>query len=105
MILGPTQRPGPGILYPFSLEKKTIEVLQSPVSSPKATREMDTIDLSKLNQFLRLEKFEIGNPRFKLMALSREIWMHQYLDDLLIRVQSQEEASHNTKVMVNPWVG
>ena len=35
------------------------------------------------------------------MALSRGIWIHQYLDDLLIRAQSLEEALYNTKVMMN----
>ena len=34
------------------------------------------------------------------MALSRGIRMHQYLDDWLIRAQSPEESSHNTKVVV-----
>ena len=36
----------------------------------------------------------------KLMALSRGIRIHQYLDDWLIRAQSPEESSHNTKVVV-----
>ena len=37
----------------------------------------------------------------KLMALSRGIRIHQYLDDWLIRAQSPEESSHNTKVVVD----
>ena len=37
----------------------------------------------------------------KLMALSRGIRLHQYLDDWLIRAQSPEESVHNTKVVVN----
>ena len=35
------------------------------------------------------------------MALSRGIRIHQYLDDWLIRAQSPEESSHNTKVVVD----
>ena len=37
----------------------------------------------------------------KLMALSRGIRIHQYLDDCLIRAQSQEEAKVNTQTVVN----
>ena len=37
----------------------------------------------------------------KLVALSRGIRIHQYLDDWLIRAQSLEESSHNTKVVVD----
>ena len=37
----------------------------------------------------------------KLMALSREIRLHQYLDDWLIRAQSQEEAQVNTQTVVD----
>ena len=37
----------------------------------------------------------------KLMALSRRIRFHQYLDDWLIRVQSQEEAKVNTQTVVD----
>ena len=37
----------------------------------------------------------------KLMALSRGIRIHHYLDDWLIRAQSPEESVHNTKVVVN----
>ena len=36
----------------------------------------------------------------KLMALSRGIRLHQYLDDWLIRAQSQEEAEVNTQTVV-----
>ena len=35
------------------------------------------------------------------MALSRGIRIHQYLDDWLIRAQSPEESSRNTKVVVD----
>ena len=35
------------------------------------------------------------------MGLSQGIRIHQYLDDWLIRAQSPEESSHNTKVVVD----
>ena len=44
----------------------------------------------------------------KLMALSRGLRLHQYLDDWLIRSQSQEEAQVNTQAVVDltsPWGG
>ena len=37
----------------------------------------------------------------KLMALSRGLGLHQYLDDWLIRSQSQEEAQVNTQAVVD----
>ena len=37
----------------------------------------------------------------KLMALSRGLRLHQYLDDWLIRSQSQEEAKVNTRAVVD----
>ena len=37
----------------------------------------------------------------KLMALSRGLRLHQYLDDWLIRSQSQEEAKVNTQAVVD----
>ena len=37
----------------------------------------------------------------KLMALSRGIRLHQYLDDWLIRAQSQEEAQINTQTVAD----
>ena len=37
----------------------------------------------------------------KLMTLSRGIRIHQYLDNWLIRAQSPEESSYNTKVVVD----
>ena len=37
----------------------------------------------------------------KLMALTRGIRLHQYLDDWLIRAQSQEEAKVNTQTVVD----
>ena len=37
----------------------------------------------------------------KLMALTRGIRLHQYLDDWLIRAQSREEAQVNTQTVVD----
>ena len=37
----------------------------------------------------------------KLMALNRGLRLHQYLDDRLIRSQSQEEAQVNTQAVVD----
>ena len=37
----------------------------------------------------------------KLMALSKGIKIHQYLDDWLIRAQSQREDLLNTKTIMN----
>ena len=37
----------------------------------------------------------------KLMALSRAVRLHQYLDDWLIRAQSQKEAQVNTQTAVD----
>ena len=37
----------------------------------------------------------------KLMALTRGIRLHQYLDDWLMRAQSQEEAQVNTQTVVD----
>ena len=39
--------------------------------------------------------------KVKLMALSKGIRLHQYLDDWLIRAQSQEEAQINTQTVVD----
>ena len=49
---------------------------------------------------LAAQVFTMIVKEVKLMALSRGIRMHQYLDDWLIRAQSPEESSHNTKVVV-----
>ena len=93
------------------------------------------IDLSRLNTFLLVEKFEMetqesnrtslipgewvssidlsdvtgvpvhllpfGLATVKLMALSRGLRLHQYLDDWLIRSQTQEEAQVNTQAVVD----
>ena len=45
--------------------------------------------------------FTIIVKEVKLMALTRGIRVHQYLDDWLIRAQSQEEAQVNTQTVVD----
>ena len=45
--------------------------------------------------------FTIIVKEVKLMALSRGLRLHQYLDDWLIRSQSQEEAQVNTQAVVD----
>ena len=37
----------------------------------------------------------------KLKALTREVRLHQYLDDWLVRAQSQKEAQVNTQTVVD----
>ena len=45
--------------------------------------------------------FTMFVKQVKLMALSRGLRLHQYLDDWLIRSQSQEEAQVNTQAVVD----
>ena len=45
--------------------------------------------------------FTIIVKEVKLMALTTGLTLHQYLDDWLIRSQSQEEAQVNTQAMVD----
>ena len=45
--------------------------------------------------------FTVIVKEVKLMALSKGIRFHQYLDDWLIRAQSQEEAQINTQTVVD----
>ena len=47
------------------------------------------------------EVFTMIVKEVKLMALSRGLRIHQYLDDWLIRSQSQEEAQVNTQTVVD----
>ena len=48
-----------------------------------------------------LQVFTMIVKEVKLMTLSRELRIHQYLDDWLIRSQSQEEAQVNTQAVVD----
>ena len=50
---------------------------------------------------LALQVFTMIVKEVKLMALSRGLRLHQYLDDWLIRSQSQEEAQLNTQAVIN----
>ena len=45
--------------------------------------------------------FTVTVKEVKLMALSKGLRLHQYLDDWLIRSQSQEEAQVNTQAVVD----
>ena len=45
--------------------------------------------------------FTVIVKEVKLMALTRGLRLHQYLDDWLIRSQSQEEAQVNTQAVVD----
>ena len=47
------------------------------------------------------QAFTMVVKEVKLMTLTRGIRLHQYLDDWLIRVQSQEEAQVNTQTVVD----
>ena len=48
-----------------------------------------------------VQVFTMIAKEVKLMALSRGLRLHQYLDDWLIRSQSQEEAQVNTQAVVD----
>ena len=105
---------------------KISRVLQSPVSSTQASPKVEASHRPKQAQhFSTRRKVQNGNARVhqdflipgewvssidpsdaqvftmivkevKLMALSRGLRLHQYLDDWLIRSQSQEEAQVNS---------
>ena len=62
---------------------------------PENTRDLHT-GLRSISSPLTMIVKEV-----KLMALSWRIRIHQYLNDWLIRAQSPEESSHNTKVVVD----
>ena len=48
-----------------------------------------------------LQVFTMIVKEVNLMALTREMRLHQYLEDWLIRAQSQKEAQVNTQTMVD----
>ena len=56
---------------------------------------------SQVFQFTALQVFTIIVKEVKPMSLTRGIRLHQYLDDWLIRAQSQEEAQVNTQTVVD----
>ena len=95
-IQGPSKRPSSGHLYPISSVKernrkggkcKISWVLQSPVSSPQASLKVEASNRPKQVQHL---------PTCRKVSK----WK-QYLDDWLIRAQSQEEAQVNTQTVVD----
>ena len=164
-IQDPSKRPSSSRLYPVSSVKECYRkggkcqisrVLQSPVSSPKASPKVEASNrLKQAQHFSTRRKVQNGNSRVhqnlvpgewvssidlsdaylhipihprsqvfqftclpfglatapqvftmivkevKLMALSRGLRLHQYLDDWLIRSQSQEEAQVNTQAVVD----
>ena len=79
-IQRPSKRPSFGLLYPVSSVKER-------------NRKGGKCKISLA--FTTIVKEE------KLMALTPGIRLHQYLDDWLIRVQSQEEAQVNTQTVVD----
>ena len=59
------------------------------------------VDLPPIRTSHSPQVFTMIVKEVKLMALSRGLRIHQYLDDWLIRSQSQEEAQVNTQAMVD----
>ena len=164
-IQGPSKRPSSGRLYPVSPVKernqkggkcKVSRVLQSPVSSPQASPQVEGSNRKVQNRNSRVHQdlpdsrgmgivdrfvgrlpshpyppklkeipkvlpqvtgvpvhlpsfrtshsprvFTVIVKEVKLMVLCRGLRLHQYLDDWLIRSQSQEEAQVNTQAVVD----
>ena len=75
---------------------------------PPKLKEVPTVLPQVTGVPVHLPSFQTGHSRVftmlvkevKLMALARGIRLHQYLDDWLIRAQSQEEAQVNTQTVV-----
>ena len=67
---------------------------------PSKLKEMPKVLLQVPGVPVHLPPFWIVKE-VKLMALSRGLRLHQYLDDWLIRSQSQEEAQVNTQAVVD----
>ena len=76
---------------------------------PNSRRYLSFCHRSQVFQFTSLpfglatapQVFTMIVKEVKLMALTRRIRLHQYLDDWLIRAQSQEEAQVNTQTVVD----
>ena len=112
-IQGPSKRPSSGHLYPVSSVKernrKGGKCKKSPVSSPQASPKVEAGHrLKQAQHFSTCRKVPNGNSRAirtspitGIQALSRGLRLHQYLDDWLIRSQSQEEAQVNTQAVVD----
>ena len=87
----------------------SIDLQDAYLHIPIHTRYLRFAHRSQIYQFTSLpfelapapQVFTMIVKEVKLMALSRGIRIHQYLDEWLIRAQSPEESSHNTKVVVD----
>ena len=121
-LQSPSKRTSSDLLYPVSSvnecnrkgEKCKISwVLQSPVycaqASPNSRKYLWFCHRSQVCRFTSLpfglamipEVFTLIVKKVKLMALTRGIRLHQYLDDWLMRAQSQKEAQVNTQTVVD----
>ena len=60
-----------------------------------------SVDLHSLQASHGPQVFTMIVKEVKLMALTRGIRLHQYLDDWLIRAQSHKEAQVNTQIVVD----
>ena len=70
---------------------------------PKVLLQVSSVSVhfSSLRTSHRPQVFTMIVKEVKLMALSKGIRLHQYLNDWLIRAQSQEEAQVNTQTVVD----
>ena len=88
---------------------RPIRRLPSHPHPPKPKEIPKVLPQSRVFQFTSLpfglatvpQVFTMIVKEVKLMALSRGLRLHQYLDDWLIRSQSQEEAQVNTQAVVD----
>ena len=77
------------LCYPISIHMSQLLSTGRPISS------------SIIKDATAPQVFTMIVKEVKLMALSRGLRLHQYLDDWLIRSQSQEEAQVNTQAVVD----
>ena len=88
---------------------RSVEHLPTHPHPPKLKEIPKVLLKSQVFQFTSLpfglatapQVFTMIGKEVKLMALSRGLRIHQYLDDWLIRSQSQEEAQVNTQAVVD----
>ena len=75
----------------------------SPYLNPSNINDVPSVQPQVSNLSVHLSSFQPshGPSDLKLMALSRWIIVHQYLDDWFIKAQSQEEAQLNTQIVVD----
>ena len=74
--------------------------LHAPIH-PNSRKYLKFCHRSQVFQFTSLQIFTMIVKEVKLMALTRGIRLHQYLDDWPIRAQSQKEAQVNTQTVVD----